>query len=54
MSAYMMCIFVAAVAEMKGAVESPNLDSELLIHIIVLLNLATNVTWKDMAVGLDV
>lgn len=32
-SAYMVCIFVAAIAEKKDAAESPNLDSELLIHI---------------------
>lgn len=51
-SAYMVCIFVAAISEKKGAVESPNLDSELLIF--VLLNLVTNVTWEDKAVGLDV
>lgn len=34
-SAYMVCIFVAAISEKKGAVESPNLDSELLTHICI-------------------
>lgn len=35
MSAYMVCMFVAAIAEKKGAVESPDLESELSIHICI-------------------